>query len=71
MPIEVIVIVAALIISWLVFTALINIIKTSVKTAVTVAVVVLVLQLVFGIRSEQIIDQIVNLPRVIWENLSP
>ncbi|AMA10203.1 MULTISPECIES: hypothetical protein [Cyanophyceae] len=67
MPIEIIVIVAALIISWLVFTAFIKIVKTSVQTAVTIAAIVLVLQLVFGIQSGQVITQIIELPRIIWD----
>jgi hypothetical protein len=67
MPIEFVIIIAALIISWLVFTAFINIVKTSVKTAVMVALFVLALQLAFGIRSEQLVDQIVALPRIIWQ----
>ena len=67
MPTEIIVIVAALLISWLVFSAFINIIKTSVKTAVSIAVLVLVLQIAFGIRSGQLVEQIVELPRIIWE----
>lgn len=67
MATEIIVIIAALIISWLVFMAFINIIKTSVKTAVTIAAIVLILQLVFGIRSGQVVEQIVDLPRIIWQ----
>ncbi|ANV85279.1 hypothetical protein AWQ21_13400 [Picosynechococcus sp. PCC 7003] len=70
MPIEIIVIVAALIISWLVFTAFIKIVKTSVQTAVTIAVIVLVLQLAFGIQSGQVITQIIELPRIIWDFFS-
>lgn len=67
MPVEIIVIVAALIISWLVFTAFINIVKTSVQTAVTIAAIVLILQLIFGIRSGQVVEQILDLPRIIWQ----
>lgn len=67
MPIEVIVIIAAIIISWLIFTAFVNIIKTSIKTAVTIAAIALILQIAFGIRSEQVIEQIIRLPSMIWE----
>lgn len=67
MPIEVIVIIAAIVISWLIFTAFVNIIKTSIKTAVTIAAIALILQIAFGIRSEQIIEQIISLPGTIWE----
>ena len=67
MPIEVIVIIAAVIISWLIFTAFVNIVKTSIKTALSIAAIALVLQISFGIRSEQIIQQLLDLPRLIWE----
>ncbi|MGB2924251.1 MAG: hypothetical protein WBB82_03035 [Limnothrix sp.] len=67
MPVEIIVIIAALIISWLVFTAFINIVKTSVKTAVTIAFVVLVLQIAFGIGSEAVTEQIIEIPQTIWQ----
>ncbi|MBV5257805.1 hypothetical protein FLX56_05130 [Synechococcus moorigangaii CMS01] len=70
MPVEIIVIVAALIISWLVFTAFIKIVKTSVQTAVTIAAIVLLLQLAFGIRSGQVIEQIFELPRIIGDFFS-
>ena len=67
MPIEVIVIIAAVIISWLIFTAFVNIVKTSIKTAVTIAALALILQIAFGIRSEDVMEQIISLPRVLWQ----
>ena len=65
MPIEIIVIIAAVIISWLIFTAFVNVVKTSIKTAVTIAAIALILQITFGIRSEQIIEQIIGIPSAI------
>ena len=67
MPIEVIVIIAAIIISWIIFTAFVNIVKTSIKTAVTIAAIALILQISFGIRSEQLVEQLISFPRIIWE----
>ncbi|OKH19803.1 hypothetical protein [[Limnothrix rosea] IAM M-220] len=67
MPVEIIVIVAAVIVSWLVFTAFVNIVKTSIKTALTIAAIALILQIAFGIRSDQIAEQIIALPRMIWQ----
>ncbi len=67
MPTNLIVIVAAIIIAWLVFTAFVNVIKTSVKTAVSIAIVVLLVQIAFGVRSGQIIDVLLDLPRIIWQ----
>jgi hypothetical protein len=62
MPLEAIALIAAIIVSWLVFTALIKVLKTTLKTAFTIAAIVLVLQLLFGIGPERIWQQIVKLP---------
>ncbi|AFY37747.1 hypothetical protein Lepto7376_1398 [[Leptolyngbya] sp. PCC 7376] len=67
MPIEVVVIIAAVIISWLIFTAFVNIVKTSIKTAVTIAAIALILQISFGIRSEQLVEQLISLPGILWD----
>jgi hypothetical protein len=45
----------------------VNVIKTSVKTAVSIAIVVLLVQIAFGVRSGQIIDVLLDLPRIIWQ----
>jgi hypothetical protein len=62
MPLEAIALIAAIIVSWLVFTALVRVLKTTLKTAFTIAAIVLVLQLLFGIGPERIWQQIVKLP---------
>jgi succinate-acetate transporter protein len=62
MPLEAIVLIAAIIVSWLVFTALVKILQTTLKSAFTIAAIVLVLQLLFGIGPERIWQQIVKLP---------
>lgn len=66
MPIELIILIAALILSWVVFTALIKVVKTTVSTAITIAAIVLVLQLVFGIGPQDIWQQITQLPQIVW-----
>ncbi len=58
---ELILLLGALIVAWLVFTWLVKIVKTSVKTALAIAVVVLVLQLVFGIDPRELWEAIQNL----------
>jgi predicted PurR-regulated permease PerM len=70
MPAELITLIAALIVSWLVFTWLLKVVKASIKTALTIAVLVLILQFVFGIHIEQIVQQILQLPEIIlsWFN---
>ncbi len=64
--IQIILLIAALVVSWLVFTLLINIVQTTVKTAITIAAIVLVLQLVFGIGPQVLLDQITMLPQTVW-----
>lgn len=66
MPTDLIILIAALIVSWLVFTALIKVVKTTVSTAIAIAAIVLVLQLVFGINPQDVWQQITQLPQILW-----
>lgn len=58
--------IAALIVSWLVFTALVKLVKTTVSTAISIAAIVLVLHLVFGIGPQELWQQIAQLPHTVW-----
>lgn len=66
MPVELIILIAALIVSWLVFTALIKVVKTTVTTAIAIAGIILTLQLVFGIGYQDLWQQISQLPQLLW-----
>lgn len=66
MLIQIILLIAALIVSWLVFTLLINIVQTTVKTAIMIAAIVLLLQLGFGIGPQVLLDRIIMLPQTVW-----
>jgi succinate-acetate transporter protein len=66
MTVELILIIAAVIVSWLVFTALLKLMKTTLSTAIAIAVIVLVLQLLFGIGPSQVLQQVINLPQTLW-----
>jgi hypothetical protein len=66
MLIQLILLIAALIVSWLVFTLLVNIVQTTVKTAIMIAAIVLLLQLGFGIGPQVLLDQIMMLPQTVW-----
>ena len=66
MPIELIILIAALIVSWLVFTALVKVVKTTVSTAITIAAIVLILQLIFGVAPQELWQQITQLPQILW-----
>ena len=67
MLLDLIVIVAALIVSWLVFNWLIKVLNATVKTAFAIAIFVLVLQLAFGIAPVELWQQITQLPETIWQ----
>ncbi|MDJ0574055.1 MAG: hypothetical protein QNJ65_02660 [Xenococcaceae cyanobacterium MO_234.B1] len=54
MSLELIAIAAGIIITWLLFTGIIKILKTSVTTALTIAVILLLIQVLFGIRYQQV-----------------
>lgn len=66
MPLELVIVLAALAVSWLVFTWAIKVLKASIGTAVAIAVIILVLQLVFGIGPNQLLQHIINLPQTLW-----
>jgi type IV secretory pathway TrbL component len=70
MSLNLILIIAALIVSWLVFTALLNVLKTTLKTAISIAAIVLALQLVFGIGPQQLWQQIIELPQTFLQPAS-
>lgn len=67
MPIELIVLIAALIVTFLVFTWLIKVVKATVQTALTIALLVLILQIIFGIGPSQLWQKIIELPQLIWQ----
>lgn len=64
--IELILLVAAVAIAWLVFTGLVKIAKTTITTALTVAAIVLVLQLGFGIAPTQVGQEIWQMGQDLW-----
>ncbi len=70
MPPELIIFIAALIVSWLVFSALVNLVKTTVKTAIAIAVLLFVLQLFFGIGPNDLWQHLVQLPQTIWQQVT-
>ncbi|MGD1901830.1 MAG: hypothetical protein ACFB9N_06275 [Geitlerinemataceae cyanobacterium] len=57
----------AILISWLVFTWLIKVVKTTVSTAVMLAALVMLLQIGFGIDTPMLAEAIVALPQVLGD----
>lgn len=70
MPIDLLILIAALIVSWLIFTALIKVLKTTVSTAISIAAIVLVLQLAFGVNPQDLWQQITQLPQTLWHTIT-
>ncbi|TAF56966.1 MAG: hypothetical protein EAZ61_02465 [Oscillatoriales cyanobacterium] len=60
----------ALIVSWLVFACLMNIVKTTLSTALTLAALIMLLQVGFGIDLPMILDTMLTLPRILLDFLS-
>ena len=66
MPTNLILLTAALISAWFIFRALINVFKTFLSTAVAVFVVIIILN-AFGFTSEDLIQEITNLPQILGD----
>jgi hypothetical protein len=67
MPLQLIVSIAAIVITWLVFTWLIKVFKASIATALSIAAIVLGLQLWFGVAPDQLKQEIISLPQTILQ----
>ena len=65
MATNLILLVAALLVSWLVFRWLFTVVKSSASTALSIAVILLILQFAFGINSQELFKEIMNLPQTI------
>lgn len=59
--------IAAIVVSVLVFTWVLRVVKTTLTTAITIAAIVLLLQLVFGIGPEQLWQQVSQVPQLLWQ----
>lgn len=67
---QLIILIAALIVSWLIFTWLVKVLKASIGTAFSIAIIVLILQLAFGIAPQELWQQIIDLPQAIQQVFS-
>lgn len=63
---ELIIAIAALFLSVLIFFWLLKIVKTTIQTAIFVAIIVLLLQVFFGIGPEQVFQQVSQIFQSIW-----
>jgi hypothetical protein len=61
MSIEIIIPIAAVIILWLLFTWSIQVFKASIKTLLVILAIFFLVQFVFGINSQQIIQEVMRM----------
>ncbi len=67
MPMQLIILVAAIAISWLLFTALVRLLKTTVSTALMVAAIFFIAQLGFGIKPLALWQEVTTLPQTLFQ----
>jgi predicted PurR-regulated permease PerM len=67
MPLQLIISIAAIVITWLVFTWLVKVLKASIAAALSIASIVLGLQLWFGVAPEKLKEEIIELPQTIQQ----
>jgi len=67
MPVEVVVVIAAIVLSWLLFRWLIKVVKATVPKAIAIAVIFLILQLVFGIGPSELWQQLNQMVQNIFQ----
>jgi hypothetical protein len=65
-----ILLVAALVVSWLLLTWLLQVAQMAFKKALAIAAIVLILQIGFGIGPQQLFEQILQLPQLIEQMLT-
>jgi hypothetical protein len=63
---NIILLIAAIAISFLVLTWLVQVVKTTLKTALIVAAIVLGLQLLFGVGPTQVLQQVSQFAQYLW-----
>jgi len=57
--------IAAIFVAWLIFKALIQILRVGITTAVTLTIIVVLLEFIFGINPGILFQEITELPQVI------
>lgn len=70
MSVELIIFVAALVVSVLLFAWLVRVAKSTLRTAVIIAGIALLLQLLFGIGPQDLFQEVVRLLELAWEQVS-
>ncbi len=69
MPTNLLVLIAALIVAFLVFKALLNVAKTAISTAISIFLIVVILSVV-GVTPQDLMQEIMNLPEIIERSIT-
>lgn len=67
MPVDFIIVVAAIVVVWLLFVWLFNVVKASVSTALKIALIVLILQFLFSIQPQELAETVAQLSQKAWQ----
>jgi len=70
MPADLLILIAALVVSGLLLTWLLKVVKATFSAALSIAAIALVLQLVFGIGPNQLWQQVIQVPQQLWESVT-
>ncbi|MEB3164443.1 MAG: hypothetical protein VKK80_14530 [Prochlorothrix sp.] len=62
-----IVLIAALVIAWLIFTWVLNVLKATLTTAFVVAIIAAALSIIVGIGPSDLFNQVLNLPQTLLD----
>jgi hypothetical protein len=64
MPNNIIILIAALIVAWIIFRAVLKFLKTFMSSAIAIFVILVILNM-FGFSPQDLIEEITNLPEII------
>lgn len=67
MPVDLIVIIAAIVVAWLIFTWSIKVLKASISTALSIALIALILQIFLGIGFEEVWQKLIQFAQTVKE----
>jgi len=67
MPADLLILIAALVVSGLLLTWLLKVVKATFSAALSIATIALVLQLIFGIGPSELWQQVIQVPQQLWE----
>ncbi|MGA1263315.1 MAG: hypothetical protein ACO331_05325 [Prochlorothrix sp.] len=62
-----IVLISALVVAWLIFTWVLNVLKATLTTAFVVAIIAAALSIIVGIGPSELFNQVINLPQTLLD----